>query len=61
MSKDPIVDEVRRVREAGAAKHGFQVKAILDTAKKRNNAPDVLRPGRNDGTDERDSRDCIRR
>jgi hypothetical protein len=35
MPKDPIVDEVRRVREAEAAKHGFRVKAILDAAKKR--------------------------
>jgi hypothetical protein len=35
MPKDSIVDEVRRVREAGAAKHGFQVKAILEAAKKR--------------------------
>jgi hypothetical protein len=35
MSKDPIVDEVRRVRESEAAKHGFDVKAILATAKKR--------------------------
>ena len=35
MSKDPIVDEVRRVREGEAAKHDFQVKAILDAAKKR--------------------------
>lgn len=35
MSKDPIVDEVRRVRESEAAKHGFDVKAILSAAKKR--------------------------
>ena len=35
MSKDPIVDEVRRVREAEAAKHDFRVKAILEAAKKR--------------------------
>ena len=35
MSKDPIVDEVRRVRESQAAKHGFDVKAILAAAKKR--------------------------
>jgi uncharacterized protein (UPF0335 family) len=33
--KDPIVDEVRRVREDLAAKHGFDVKAILDASKKR--------------------------
>lgn len=35
MLKDPIVDEVRRVRENQAAKHGFDVKAILAAAKKR--------------------------
>ena len=35
MHKDPIVDEVRRVRENEAAKHGFDVKAILHAAKKR--------------------------
>jgi hypothetical protein len=35
MSKDPIVDEVRRAREAEAAKHHFDVKAILLAAKKR--------------------------
>jgi uncharacterized protein (UPF0335 family) len=35
MSKDPIVDEIRRVRESEAAKHGFDVKAILSAAKKR--------------------------
>lgn len=35
MSKDPIVEEVRRVREIEAAKHGFDVKAILAAAKKR--------------------------
>jgi uncharacterized protein (UPF0335 family) len=35
MSKDPIVDEVRRVRESEAAKHGFDVKAILAASKKR--------------------------
>jgi uncharacterized protein (UPF0335 family) len=35
MSKDPIVDEVRRVRESEAAKHGFDVKAILSAARKR--------------------------
>jgi hypothetical protein len=33
--KDPIVEEVRRVREKLAAKHGFDVKAILAAAKKR--------------------------
>ncbi|MGA2594452.1 MAG: hypothetical protein ABSH32_31525 [Bryobacteraceae bacterium] len=35
MARDPIVDEVRRVREREAAKHGFDVKAILESAKKR--------------------------
>ncbi|HZO54557.1 MAG TPA: hypothetical protein VFB63_17725 [Bryobacteraceae bacterium] len=35
MSKDPIVEEVRRVRELEAAKHDFDVRAILDAAKKR--------------------------
>ena len=35
MSKDPIVDEVRRTREREAAKHAFDVKAILAAAKKR--------------------------
>jgi hypothetical protein len=35
MSKDPIVDEVRRAREMEAAKHAFDVKAILAAAKKR--------------------------
>ena len=35
MPKDPIVDEVRRIRESGAAKHGFDVKAILMASKKR--------------------------
>jgi ribosomal protein L14 len=35
MSRDPIVDEVRRARKSEAAKHGFDVKAILSAAKKR--------------------------
>ena len=35
MSRDPIVDEVRRARESEAAKHRFDVKAILSAAKKR--------------------------
>lgn len=35
MAKDYIVDDVRRVREAQAAKHGFDVKAILEAARKR--------------------------
>ena len=35
MARDPIVDEVRRVREHEAAKYGFDVKAILVASKKR--------------------------
>lgn len=35
MARDPIVDEVRQVRESEAAKHGFDVKAILMASKKR--------------------------
>jgi hypothetical protein len=35
MADDYIVDEVRRLREGQAAKHGFDVKAILAAAKKR--------------------------
>jgi hypothetical protein len=35
MAKDPIVEEVRRVREDQASKHGFDVRAILAAAKKR--------------------------
>ena len=35
MSKDAIVDEVRRVRQQQAAKHGFDVEAILAASKKR--------------------------
>lgn len=35
MAKDPIVDEVRRVRENLAAKHDFDVRAILMASKKR--------------------------
>jgi len=35
MSRDPIVDEVRSVRENEAAKYDFDVKAILAAAKKR--------------------------
>ena len=33
--KDPIVAEVRRVREELAAKHGFDLKAIFAAARKR--------------------------
>jgi hypothetical protein len=35
MPRDPIVDEVRRVREVEAAKYGFDVKAILAASKRR--------------------------
>ena len=35
MARDPIVDEVRRVREDEAVKYGFDVRAILAAAKKR--------------------------
>ncbi|MGA2878849.1 MAG: hypothetical protein ABSG13_07850 [Bryobacteraceae bacterium] len=35
MSRDPIIDEVRRSREREAAKHGFDVEAILAAAKKQ--------------------------
>jgi len=44
MSRDPIVDEVRRAREREAAKHSFDVKAILAA---REEAPAPVRtPGR---------------
>jgi hypothetical protein len=35
MARDPIVDEVRRVREDLAAKHGFDITAMLVASKKR--------------------------
>ena len=35
MGKDPILDEVRRVREDEAAKYNFDVKAILLASKRR--------------------------
>ena len=35
MAGDYIVDEVRRLRQEQAAKHGFDVKAILAAAKRR--------------------------
>jgi len=35
MKRDPIVEEVRRARENEAAKHGFDVRAILGASKKR--------------------------
>jgi hypothetical protein len=35
MARDPIVDEVRRVREEQAPKYDFHIKAILVASKKR--------------------------
>ena len=35
MAKDPIVDEVRRIREEQAAKYSFDIKMILAAARKR--------------------------
>jgi len=35
MVSDPIIDEVRRVREDLAARHSFDVKAILTASKMR--------------------------
>ena len=35
MARDPIVDEIRRVREHEAAKYGFDVTAILAASRKR--------------------------
>ena len=35
MLRDPIIDEVRRVRENEAAKYDFDVKRILAAAKRR--------------------------
>jgi hypothetical protein len=35
MTKDPIVDEIRRFREDEAAKYRFEVKAILVASKRR--------------------------
>jgi hypothetical protein len=35
MAKDTIVEEVRRVRQDLAARYGFDVKAILQASKKR--------------------------
>ena len=35
MTNDYIVDEVRKVREGQAAKHAFDIKAILAAAKRR--------------------------
>jgi hypothetical protein len=35
MPRDPIVDEIRRVRENEAVKHGFDMRAILAPQEKR--------------------------
>ena len=35
MTIDPIVDEIRRIREEQAAKYRFDVQAIMRAAKKR--------------------------
>ena len=35
MTKDPIVEEVRRVREEQAAKYGFDVKKMFAALKKQ--------------------------
>ena len=35
MYRDPIVEEVRKHREARAAKFGFNVRAIVEDARKR--------------------------
>ena len=35
MTKDPIVEEVRRIREEQAAKYGFDVKKIFAALKKQ--------------------------
>jgi len=38
MWKDPIVEEVRKYREARAAKFGFDIRAIVEDAMKRQDA-----------------------
>lgn len=35
MYRDPIVEEVRKHREARAAKFGFDIRAIVEDARKR--------------------------
>lgn len=35
MKDDPIVDEIRRIREAQAARYNFDVKAIIAAARRR--------------------------
>ncbi|HOD83968.1 MAG: hypothetical protein BWX88_00683 [Planctomycetes bacterium ADurb.Bin126] len=38
MYKDPIVEEVRKNRQARAEKFGFDVRAIMEDARKREHA-----------------------
>ena len=38
MARDPIVDEVRAIREELAAQFGFNVRAIAEDARKRQKA-----------------------
>jgi hypothetical protein len=47
MAKDPIVDEVRRIRQDQAARHGFDVQAIVSAARKRQclSGSKVVSPG----------------
>jgi hypothetical protein len=40
MSSDPIVDEIREIRERHAAKFGFDVRAIAEDARQRDAAGD---------------------
>jgi hypothetical protein len=35
MSRDPIVEEVRAIREAFAKEHGYNIKAIVDALQRR--------------------------
>jgi hypothetical protein len=35
MSRDPIVEEVRAIREAFAKEHGYNIKAIVDAIQRR--------------------------
>src|ERR1019366_8676364 len=50
MPRDPIVDEVRRVREDEAAKYGFDVKAILVASKRRQRRDHLCQKGAPDRT-----------
>ena len=38
MHRDPIVEEVRKYRQARAAKFGFDIRAIVEDAMKRQDA-----------------------